>query len=199
MDALPTELFSRIFINVLPPDLDDARYQVDDPAPVQVAISCVCQRWNQIAESTPALWTFITLSNKTSSQHTMKRRLALSGNLPLNVSMRLTRVSGMDSDTEERMWGDYESLNEMHTLLVEQVIRWKTLRVKVSANRFFRLRRWIPFELPNVWGLSLTFSLNVNIVHNEGDLYTAFISAPRLTFCSSDGYVGNSERAVLTG
>ncbi|KAG9028681.1 hypothetical protein FS837_003806, partial [Tulasnella sp. UAMH 9824] len=156
MDSLPTELLSRIFIDVLPPNLDDARYKVDDPPEVQATISCVCQRWNQVAESTAGLWTFIRLSEKTRSKGVIKRRLALSRSLPLSVSIR---VSGRDVSLRDGLgYGNDESFQEMHALLVEQVVRWRTLRVEAEMERPSELRKWIPSELPNVVGLSLSLS-----------------------------------------
>ncbi|KAG8925110.1 hypothetical protein FRC01_010669, partial [Tulasnella sp. 417] len=122
MDFLPVELLSRIFTNALPPHLDDARYQVDDPGSIQASICCVCQRWNQVAKSTPKLWTFIKIWNRIRSHEVMKRRLELSGNLPLDVMLGLCQ----DQDEEE--------FSEIHALLVGQVSRWNTLRVKATVD-----------------------------------------------------------------
>ncbi|KAG8957337.1 hypothetical protein FRC00_004125 [Tulasnella sp. 408] len=185
MDSLPIELLSRIFTYVLPPNLDDARYQVEDPPEVQATISCVCQRWNQIAESTPELWTFIRLSRKTRSKDVVKRRLALSGNLPLNVSIRVT---GREPRFED--WGDAnnESFQEMHALLLKEVVRWKTLRVESRMRTPSDLRKWIPSELPNVVGLSLSLFAGY-IPPNDMNSRRPFISAPRLTCYSSDSPV----------
>ncbi|KAG8925108.1 hypothetical protein FRC01_010667, partial [Tulasnella sp. 417] len=159
MDSLPVELLSRIFINALPPELDDVRHPVHNFSPVQATISCVCQQWNQIAESTPGLWTFIILSNAATSQAqaVMKRRLELSGNLPLNVSMRLLRREPDRGDYygSWRKVSNDQSFLQMHALLVEQVSRWETLRVEATVALPSMLREWIPPELPNVAGLSL--------------------------------------------
>ncbi|KAG8898625.1 hypothetical protein FRC00_002552, partial [Tulasnella sp. 408] len=108
MDSLPTELLSLIFINVLPPYLDDARYYLfDDPAPLHALISCVCQRWNRIAKSTPRLWTFIKVSNKAKSHDAMKRRLELSVVSPLDISIRLSR-----NEDEDDYWSDFEDRDD---------------------------------------------------------------------------------------
>ncbi|KAG8909289.1 hypothetical protein FRC01_007026, partial [Tulasnella sp. 417] len=107
-----------------------------------------------IAESTPGLWTFIILSNKAISQDAMKRRLELSGNLPLNVSMRLLRK---EPDNEYMAYlghnvsnSNDQSFCQMHALLVDQVSRWKTLRVEATVEVPSKIRQWIPSELPNV-------------------------------------------------
>ncbi|KAG8916174.1 hypothetical protein FRC01_003317, partial [Tulasnella sp. 417] len=157
MDSLPVELLSRIFINALPPELDDVRHPVHNSSPVQAVISSVCQQWNQIAESTPGLWTFIILSNTARSQDVMKKRLELSGNLPLNVSMRLLRREPDRGDYygSWRKVSNDQSFFQMHALLVEQVSRWETLRVEATVALPSMLREWIPPELPNVVGLSL--------------------------------------------
>ncbi|KAG9048505.1 hypothetical protein FS837_012695 [Tulasnella sp. UAMH 9824] len=188
MDSLPIELLSRIFTNLLPPNVDDALYQVDDPPEVQATISCVCQRWNQIAESTPELWTFVRLSRRTRSKDVVKRRLALSGNLPLHVSIR---VAGWEPRLAIDDLGDAsnESFQEMHALLVEQVVRWRTLRVESRMGVPSELRQWIPSELPNVVGLSLSLLAHKYAHPNDMESRGPFISAPCLTFCCSDSPV----------
>lgn len=198
MDSLPVELISRIFINTLPPELDDPRYRIDELTPTQAAISCVCHQWDHIAKSTPEMWTFIVLSNRTKSHDSMRKRLELSGALPLNVSIRLSR-----EETDNEYWGnpevwENESFYEMHTLLLEKLARWKTLRVEATVNVPSELRQRIPFELPNVVGLSLHVVVLGYVPPDDMDSRGPFISAPRLTFCSSYSPVGGSESALLT-
>ncbi|KIO29842.1 hypothetical protein M407DRAFT_21095 [Tulasnella calospora MUT 4182] len=177
MDSLPVELLSRIFINVLPPHLDDPRYEVEDPGPAQASICCVCQRWNQVAKSTPSLWTFIKIWNRIRSHDVMKRRLELSGNLPLNVMMWLCQ----DQDEEQ--------FSEIHALLAEQFSRWNTLRVKATVDVPSALQQWVPSVLPNVVGLSLSIEVLEEVSVDDMDSREPFISAPHLTFCSSDSPV----------
>ncbi|KAG8925109.1 hypothetical protein FRC01_010668, partial [Tulasnella sp. 417] len=124
MDSLPVELLSRIFTNALPPEIDDLRYSVYNPSQPQTAISCVCNWWNQIAKSTPGLWTYIVLSNRAISQDPMKRRLELSGNLPLKVSMQLLQKEVYEG-SEYADWGHIEVSSDpvfyqLHASLVEQ-------------------------------------------------------------------------------
>ncbi|KAG8912551.1 hypothetical protein FRC01_005043, partial [Tulasnella sp. 417] len=138
MDSFPVEILSKIFTNVLPPEINDVRYRVDNPATVQATISSVCQRWHQIAESTAALWTFIILNKRTKSKEGIKRRLGLSGNLPLHVSMQ---VSGWEPRLDDLGDAKNESFREMHALLVEHVGRWKTLRVEARMELPSELRR----------------------------------------------------------
>ncbi|KAJ3510161.1 hypothetical protein NLJ89_g4837 [Agrocybe chaxingu] len=65
--SLPIELVSRIFVHCLhsppPPSLpeDDANAAHDArrPNPVSLVLAAVCQRWRQIAFSTPHLWTVV--------------------------------------------------------------------------------------------------------------------------------------------
>ncbi|KAG8961458.1 hypothetical protein FRC00_012180 [Tulasnella sp. 408] len=193
MNSLPVELLSSIFINVLPRDLDDVRYQVDDQAQIQATICCVCERWNRIAKSTPGLWTFIKLSYRAKSHDAMRRRLGLSGDLPLNISMRLHCNVWVHGD-EDREW-DYEgvwqdpSSDKMLALLVEQVSRWKTLRIYAITSAPSQLRDWIPPQLPNVVALSLRLVVFEWIPVGDTCSREPFISAPRLTFCTSDSPV----------
>ncbi|KAG8912550.1 hypothetical protein FRC01_005042 [Tulasnella sp. 417] len=186
MDSLPVELLSKIFINVLPPTLDDVRHPVDDPTQAQAALSGVCQRWNQIAEWTPELWTFIILSTRSSSHYAMKRRLGLSGSLPLNVSMRLSRQRFGQAYLAHLKPSDDQSSYEMHTLLVEQVLRWKTLRIQANILAFSDLRHWIPSELPNAIELSLSVEVTGYFFEDHPGQNEPFISAPRLTICVSN-------------
>ncbi|KIO29836.1 hypothetical protein M407DRAFT_21089 [Tulasnella calospora MUT 4182] len=187
MDSLPLELLSWIFINVLPPHLDDARHRVGDPAQVHVAISSVCQLWNQVAKSTPRLWTFIKISNQTSSHHAMKRRLELSGKLPLNVLIMFSRGG----------WGDLVepdevSFYEILALLVGQVRRWSTLRLEAYVESPSTIRRLVPSDLPNVVDLSLSIDFQFQwqeVSEDDINPREPFISAPRLTFFSTDSPV----------
>ncbi|KAG8900623.1 hypothetical protein FRC01_010068 [Tulasnella sp. 417] len=177
MDSLSAELLSRIFINVLPPHLDDARYPVDDPAPVQASVCCVCQKWNRAAKSTPGFWTFIKISPGASSHDVMKRRLELAGNSPLNVAMQFYLEGGEGSSPE------------VYELLLERVSQWKTLRVEATIWEPSQLQQWIPDELPNVASLHLKLEILDPIEEDDEDSRAPFISAPRLTFCSSDSPV----------
>ncbi|KIO29841.1 hypothetical protein M407DRAFT_21094 [Tulasnella calospora MUT 4182] len=105
-----------------------------------------------------------------------KRSLELSGNLPLNVSIRLLQLT---DETEE-------SFYEMHALLVEQVFRWKTLRVSSMVGLPPELRQWIPSELPSVVSLTLSIVVLEHVAANDTVALEPFISAPHLTFCASD-------------
>ncbi|KIO29837.1 hypothetical protein M407DRAFT_21090 [Tulasnella calospora MUT 4182] len=77
----------------------------------------------------------------------------------------------------------------MHALLVEEVLRWKSLRVEATVDLPSELRQWIPSELPNIAGLSLHLVVLGYVPQDDMDSRGPFISAPRLTFCASDSPV----------
>ncbi|KAG9016003.1 hypothetical protein FRB90_003862 [Tulasnella sp. 427] len=176
MESLPVELLSRIFVHVLPPHLDNPRHHAFDPARYHALICCVCQRWNQIAKATPELWTFIKVSYRAGSHDAMKRRLELSGELPLDISMRLLQ--------------DEDGLSiETLAPLLDQLPRWRSLRVDATVEAPSALRLWIPSELPNVEEMSLAVEVIEEVLEDDAESREPFISAPRLTFFSSNSPV----------
>lgn len=116
----------------------------------------------------------------------------MSGKLPITVSVRLS------CDVDENGYRDkgHGSFYEMHALLVEQVLRWKTLSVQGVVEVPSEIRRWIPSELPNVLGLFLSISVLEGVSENDTSSREPFISAPRLTFCASDSPVSDSKYVI---
>ncbi|KAG9023374.1 hypothetical protein FS837_005837 [Tulasnella sp. UAMH 9824] len=137
MEHLPTELVSNIFIRALPEPTPYYFNYNDDPSPLHAALCSTCQRWNQIAISTPDLWTFIHLAVGRNDHSVIKRRIALSGSRPLDVVLTI-------APNAER----YLTENEILDLVRKQAWRWRSLKVLGLLRKMVKLQVWIPQSVP---------------------------------------------------
>ncbi|KAJ6517284.1 hypothetical protein C8R47DRAFT_1086854 [Mycena vitilis] len=94
----------------------------------------VCSYWRKLAESTPTLWTSITVSNALSNSlmpsqlQLLETQLARSGNASLDVFVRITKL---------RMYHD-TPFTSFLAKLVAQSTRWRTLRLEMLLDHFPR-------------------------------------------------------------
>lgn len=146
MEHLPTELVSTIFIRALPEPTRYCFSDTDDPSPLHAALCSTCRRWNQIAISTPDLWTFIHLDVGRSDHSVIERRIALSGSRPLDVIFTISE------------WlGPQEALvaNEIFNLVWKEAWRWRSLKLLGLLPKMAQLQAWIPQSLPMLFEFDL--------------------------------------------
>ncbi|KAJ7606979.1 hypothetical protein DFH06DRAFT_1347753 [Mycena polygramma] len=88
----------------------------------------VCSYWRKLAESTPTLWTSITVSHSLmpSQLRLLDTHLARSGNAPLDVLIHISKP---------RLYHD-TSFKSFLAKIVAQSTRWRTLRLELLLNHF---------------------------------------------------------------
>ncbi|KAJ7606942.1 hypothetical protein DFH06DRAFT_1149684 [Mycena polygramma] len=88
----------------------------------------VCSYWRKLAESTPTLWTSITLSNSLMRAHLrlVETQLARTGNAPLDLLIRFTG----------RYSYPHTPFNDFLPKIIAQSTRWRTLTLELHGGVF---------------------------------------------------------------
>ncbi|KAG8944221.1 hypothetical protein FRC04_002088 [Tulasnella sp. 424] len=183
MEQFPLELVSEIFIHSLPIPTRYYYGYYDDPAPMHSKICSVSRLWNQIAISTPELWTYIKFDVARNSHSVMKRRTDLSKSRPLDIAISLEGPE--DWDDEDLNPGKERLLEQDAFKAVrDEAWRWNSLKVEGFLFAPIELRLWVPQFLPMLSELSLSAGC---VEPSEGiEESKLFFSVPQLTCCFTD-------------
>ncbi|KJA19178.1 hypothetical protein HYPSUDRAFT_44425 [Hypholoma sublateritium FD-334 SS-4] len=168
ISRLPPEIASHIFTIFLPNDVENT-YSIAYPTGIRpttaitpLRLGAVCQAWREIAWSTPALWSSISIdmfaTNKTTAEIVCDW-LGRSGELPLYIRL----YAGLDQGSSE--YHPIPSRCEAHAQRVFDA-------VNIYANRWF----YIDLELPT------TFMQRVRCVTSQ----TAMVETLRINLLASE-------------
>lgn len=141
MNNLSPEILSEIFLCVLPASqrslFDNIR--AVDPSAIHTKLCLVCRHWNEIAVTTPALWTSITFTTSSSCHTITDRRLHLSKSLPLDILLDV----GNYPDKQARLRGDQGFQSLWRTSQ-----RWRSFQIRGRCQRQADFLNWTPGGLP---------------------------------------------------
>jgi hypothetical protein len=190
MDRFPSEIFGLIFLFCPTgpfPKLDPIN------KPERIAILNVCQRWREIALSTPSLWTYIQFHEyiQCPSADTVAQFLLLSGSCSLIMTMH---HSSYPCSPARRLSSSRTSNPALHLILAEMYryeraylhLLWKKylpIEEKAQASRLVDLRLCCEMQPnPPMTDTVLTFP-NLRRLQFSGEMSPKFpsLSSPKLT------------------
>lgn len=186
MNKLSPEIISIIFIHSLPIPGRHYYEPGGDPAALHSKICSVSQFWNQVALSTPQLWTYIEFDVGRRSHAVMRRRVGLSKSQPLTVAFLLEGPGEWDVDaliSAKRRLVEEEALQVAR----DEAWRWSSLKIKGFLAAPSELWIWAPQPLP----MLLEFNLCVGYEDQSEELDKSrpFLFSRELTCCYSDQMV----------
>ncbi|KAJ7353266.1 hypothetical protein DFH08DRAFT_856378 [Mycena albidolilacea] len=155
--TLPNEIVSEIFVQFLP---DFPRY----PPPVGLLspyLLCqICRKWRDIAFSTPALWSVISLSFRKAGRVPQKLRY-------LQTSIKRSGSCRLSLKLETSYSLDQEYLAELNHVFINHFHRMEYLDLS-----------WPGFEFPTDAGLSLPFLRGLKLGYPIEDLSIEELTTP---------------------
>ncbi|KAG8944240.1 hypothetical protein FRC04_002107 [Tulasnella sp. 424] len=138
MKNLPTELLSHVFALTITRDSYLDQYPQESSNKPQATLSLVCRYWEQVAITTPQIWSYIHLYEE-KTEDALRRRLDLARSEPLDIRVDL----GDDVDS-------YETFRDCYIILLDSIDRWRSFVVQGTVSFNEDLQNWIPGLLPSI-------------------------------------------------
>ncbi|KAG8967981.1 hypothetical protein FRC05_001691 [Tulasnella sp. 425] len=140
MKNLPFELLSHVFALTITRDSYLDQHVQESTNKPQATLSLVCRYWEQVAITSPQIWSYIHLSLET-TEETLRRRLSLSGREPLDIRVNV----GDDADVDSS-----KTFRKLYAIIFGSVDRWRSFVIQGIVLFNHSPRHWILKLLPNV-------------------------------------------------